>query len=242
MKLLFTCPRNRLRLFATALFTACLLTVAAAPVLAFAEEAERTPEHEQHSALTWRRIMLADVGENASDEEKAEAHRETVSFWGSVVNFSLLVFLIRWKTKKPLAGFLEARREEIERGMAEATVLKTKAEAVFNEYTERMKTLDQELDKLRSDMAKSAEQDKARIVAEAEEASRRLRTETEAQIVRLAEQLETQIRREVVEAALGAAEKAVREKTTADDQRRLAETFAKDIAAVKTSPSMEKRA
>ncbi|HKU44757.1 MAG TPA: ATP synthase F0 subunit B, partial [Polyangiales bacterium] len=160
-----------------------------------------------------------------------------LEFWGAVVNFTLLVIILRRLSKAPLAKFLEDRRERIDRGIREASQVKAKAEAVYNEYTERLKTLDQELSKLRSDIAKAAADDRARIVADAEETAKRVKAETEQLVARQAEQLEADIRREVVQAAIDAAERAVRESVNADDQRRLAEAFAKELAKV----SKEKR-
>lgn len=215
-----------------------LIGVLAMPGVALAEGGE----HSGHASLDLNRILFATVGDGASEAEVAEAKHETLSFWGSIVNFALLVYVIRRISKKPLRGFLDARRNEVERGMIEAREMKSKAEAVLNEYTERLKTLDQELAKLRDDMAQATASDKARIAAEAEEDSRRLRTETEMLIVRQSEQLEAQIRREVVDAAIAAAERAVRDAATADDQRRLAEVFAKDLASVATKTSTERRA
>jgi F-type H+-transporting ATPase subunit b len=197
-------------------------------------------EHGGHG-VSVRQILFADIGEDASDEAKAAAKHDTLSFWGAVVNFSLLVFLLVRMSKKPMQGFLAERRKSVEQGIVEAAEMKTKAEAIWKEYTERMQTLDAELAKLRTDMAAAAAQDKARIVAEAEESSKRLRAETAALIARQAEQLESQIRREVVEAAVAAAERAVREATTADDQRRLSDAFAKELATVFSTPGMEKR-
>jgi F-type H+-transporting ATPase subunit b len=208
------------------------------PNAAWAQERAEEGEHGAEAPLTWRRVLLGDVGENASEEQQAEAKHETLSFWGAVVNFSLLLALITWKAKRPLNEFLEQRREELRKGMAEASEAKAKAEAIFQEYNARMASLDGELAKLKNDMATAAQQDKARIVAEAEEATKRLRAETESQIARQVQQLEAQIRHEVVQAAVSAAEKAVREGTNADDQHRLAETFARELAKV----GMEKRA
>ncbi len=101
-----------------------------------------------------------------------------------------------------------------------------------------MRTLDSELTKLRSDIAKAAAADRAQIVADAEEAAKRLKSETEELVSRQAEQLETEIRREVVQAAIDAAARAVRSAANADDQRRLADAFAHELAKV----NMEKRA
>lgn len=157
---------------------------------------------------------------------------ESLHFWGSVVNFALLVFLIRKMSKKPLENFLNARRENIERGIKEAGDVKRAAEEAFNTYTERMKTLDQELAKLRKDVAEAAERDRARISAEANENVARFKAETETLVQRQTEQLELQIRREVVAAAAEAAEKAVRELTTPEDQERLANAFLRELGKV----------
>jgi F-type H+-transporting ATPase subunit b len=222
-----------LRSFAMrATFVGALVLAAQSPLTAFADTpdeivdktaAEEEHKEGHHGPLTFREVISG---------------HESLQFWGAVVNFILLLWVIRRLAKQPLANFLTDRREKIERGIQEAAAVKAKAEAVFNEYTERLKTLDQELNKLRSDIAKGAAEDRAQIVADAEETAKRVKTETEELVARQAEQLETEIRREVVQAAIEAAARAVREATTADDQRRLADAFARELANVK----MEKRA
>lgn len=222
-----------LRSFALrASFAGALVLAAQSPLTAFADstdevaqEAEEEGAHEEghHGPLTFRDVISG---------------HESLQFWGAVVNFILLLWVIRKLAKQPLASFLTDRREKIERGIQEAAAVKAKAEAVFNEYTDRLKTLDQELTKLRADIAKGAAEDRAQIVADAEETAKRVKAETEELVARQAEQLEADIRREVVQAAIDAAERAVREATTADDQRRLADAFARELSKVK----VEKRA
>jgi F-type H+-transporting ATPase subunit b len=185
-----------------------------------AAEAEHEASHgEGHGHLTFKDLM------------------KSVEFWGAVFNFVLLLVVLQRLSKQPTQKFLQERRERIDRGIREASAVKAKAEAVFTEYTERLKTLDQELNKLRTDIAKAAVEDRARIVADAEETAQRVKAETEALVARQAEQLEADIRREVVQAAVEAAERAVREAVSGDDQRRLAEAFGQELAKV----SREKR-
>jgi F-type H+-transporting ATPase subunit b len=198
-----------------------MLMAAAGP--AFAEEGE----HHSHAPLTLKEIFTGE---------------ESLHFWGSVVNFSLLVYLLVRMGKKPVADFLNGRRDAIERGIAEATQVKRSAEEAFNTYTERMKTLDSELAKLRKDVAEAAERDRARISAEANDTVARLKAETESLVQRQTEQLELQIRREVVAAAAEAAEKAVRELTTPEDQERLANAFMRELAKVADKSTAGKRA
>jgi F-type H+-transporting ATPase subunit b len=198
------------------------------------------------------------AGENAAEHEAEEAADEPAEdghagghhlslrsilngeerwqFWGSIVNFALLVYLIRRLSKRPLQNFLTQRSDAIERGILDAAEMKRSAEAVFREYTERIKTLDRELAKLRQDIAQAAERDRVRIVADAEESVARLKAETNELVSRQAEQLEAQIRREVVAAAATAAERAVRETATPEDQQRLAEAFVRELEKSAKTP------
>jgi len=178
-------------------------------------EEEVTGHHGHGGPLTLHEVIAGD---------------EAWEFWGSVVNFSLLVLVLILLGKKPLNAFLGSRRDTIERGISEAADVKRAAEEAFNTYNERMKTLDAELAKLRKDVADAAERDRSRIVAEANETVARLKTETETLVLRQTEQLQTQIRREVVAAATEAAERAVRELTTPEDQQRLADAFMRELS------------
>lgn len=203
-------------------FAFLFLLATAAPQLAHADveaaehqaEAAEEGHHGHHGKLTLDQII--------NGEHKWE-------FWGSVVNFALLVFVIVRMGKKPVGAFLSSRREGIERGISEAAEVKRAAEQAFNTYTERMKTLDAELAKLRKDVAEAAERDRARIVAEANDSVARLKAETDALVQRQAEQLEAQIRREIVAAAAQAAEKAARELSTPEDQQRIADAFMREL-------------
>jgi F-type H+-transporting ATPase subunit b len=200
-------------------FALLFLLLTAAPLAVSQVARAEDPEHEaghggHHSPLTLDAIIHGD-------------HRW--EFFGSIVNFIMLVFVIVRMGKKPVGSFLLSRREGIERGISEAAEVKRAAEQAFNTYTERMKSLDAELAKLRKDVSEAAERDRTRIVAEANESVARLKAETDALVQRQAEQLEAQIRREVVTAAADAAEKAVRELSTPEDQQRVAETFMREL-------------
>jgi F-type H+-transporting ATPase subunit b len=212
------------------LLVACLVGSVPVPALADSEDevGREAAAEASHGADHGGRITLHEI----------VAGHEAPQFWGSVVNFALLVGLIIYMARKPTRAFLGSRRDAIERGIQEAAQAKAKAEAVQREYSERLKTLDQELAKLRADIAAAAEQDRARIVADAEVTAQRVKAETEALVARQAEDIAASIRREVVAAAVAAAERAVRAGVTPEDHRRLADTFVQELARV----SVEKRA
>jgi len=210
----------------------------ASPVLAqHGEEHGDTHEHgavEDHGADAHDGDAHGgDVHEAHAEEHGAHGHGEvsagaifsSIEFWGAVVNFGLLVFLLRRYASKPLAGFLQSRRAQMEVAIREAAEAKAAAESKLAEYEARLKTLDDELKTMRSDIEKAAREDKERILAEAEDASARLREETAALVRQSAAALEREVRREVVVAAVEVAERVLRETTSGDDQRRLADRY-----------------
>jgi F-type H+-transporting ATPase subunit b len=153
----------------------------------------------------------------------------STEFWGAVINFTLLVLLLRRLGGKPLRSFLVNRRREMEREMSIAAEMKAKAEAKYQEYSQRLAQLDQELAKMRRDIEAGAQEDKQRILAEADETSRRLRRETESLIDQHSKALSASIRREMVGAAMAQAERLLRDSITEADQQRLAQSFVREV-------------
>jgi len=151
-------------------------------------------------------------------------------FWAAALNFSLLVFLLVRFGRAPINDFLSTRRRAMQQAINEAAEAKAKAEAKLKEYTDRLAQLDSEMAKLRADLMAAAEEDKKRIVAEAEEAARRMKVETDALIDQHAKALSAQVRRELVDGAIATAERLLREKITAADQQQLADAFRQQVA------------
>jgi F-type H+-transporting ATPase subunit b len=193
-------------------------------------------------ARLWSRVLpalgawLVPVSALAADgEEHGELGLPSIlsstEFWAAIENFGLLVFVLWWFGRKPIAEFLGSRRREMKQAIDEAAAMKAKAEARYKEYTERLGQLDQELEKLKADIARGAEEDKKRILLEAEEAAQRMRKETEALVDQHAQALSSELRREMVEAATRSARQVLQAGISADDQRRLAEDFRTAISS-----------
>lgn len=149
----------------------------------------------------------------------------SVEFWGSIVNFSLLVFILVYFGRKPVKSFLVERRRLVEEDLVEAQRLKDEAERKYEEYSGRLEKLDQELEALRKEMIKAGEEERDRIVAEAEAKAARIRRDTQFLIDQQMKQLRVDLTREAVDAAVQAAEKALTDKVTSHDQERLASDY-----------------
>jgi F-type H+-transporting ATPase subunit b len=198
------------------LLLAFALTIGTAPAFAAAQDEDEAAEHAG--------------GEGGHEHEHSlRGMFSNQSFLAALINFSLLVWVLRKLGKQPLADFLSSRRSEMEKNMAAAADMKAKAEAVFKEYNARLAQLDTELAKLRGDIERAAEEDKQRIVADAEENARRMKRETEALIDQYGKTLSAQVRSEMVEAAVAAAEKLLRENISESDQQRIAQSYDQHI-------------
>ncbi|MCA9581573.1 MAG: ATP synthase F0 subunit B [Myxococcales bacterium] len=149
---------------------------------------------------------------------------------GAIFNFAILVFLLVRFGGGPLRNFLQSRRQEVAKNLEEAQALKAAAEAKYKEYSDRLTKLDEELAAIRADMVKAGEEERNRIVLEAEEKAARLRKDTQFVIEQRMKQLEADLRREAVEAAIAAAEQTLRSTATAGDQEKLAEQFLTKLA------------
>lgn len=197
-----------------------LALTAIAPLAAFAEDAHAAEEHGE-----------ADEGEHGGHGELSLIGvLKSTDFQAQVFNFLSLVAILVIFGRKPLQTFLETRRQTVEVGIAEGTKLKLAAEAKHKEYSDRIAQIDEELAKLRSDILKAARTEKERIIAEAEERAKRTRAETDELIAQQMQQLQLSLSREVVDAAVSAAEKMLQGALKADDQQRLAQDYVKQVA------------
>jgi len=212
------------------LFRAALLASALfAPALGFAPTVSAQDAHAEHGEA------------NAEHGEAHAAHGEAhgvnvIELVASFVNFAVLVGLLVFLARKPTQAFLASRRAAVVDGLAEAQRMKAAAEAKYNEYQARLANLDAELAQIKSEIIASGEAERERIIAEAERKSARIRRETEFLIEQQLKQLRADLTRESVEAAMTAAEKLLRERTTDDDQQRLARAYTSKLAPAAARP------
>ncbi|HBQ14426.1 MAG TPA: hypothetical protein DEF51_25955 [Myxococcales bacterium] len=169
--------------------------------------------------------------EHAAHGEEHEP-ASIVSLAAPVTNFILWAVILVFLLRKPLTEYLANRRRSVEEGLVEAKRLKEAAEAKYEEYSERLERLDEELAKLREEMVHAAESERDRILAEASARSARMRKDAQFLIDQQMKQLKTDLTKEAIEAAIGAAEKVMVAQIGAPDQQRLADEYMTTIQQV----------
>lgn len=213
----------------------------AAPALAQHEgvpEGEVAAEGEGHAAHPSEldHLQIHGIGDlfaipaDLPPEIKEEREHLRAQLLAAFVNFGLLIFIL---VKKALPGVREGlveRRNALAKDLEEASRLKREAEEKHKEYQRRLEKLDDELTSIRTEMERTAKAEGERIVAEAQAKAERSRRETEFLIEQRMKALRTELTRETVVAAVDAAEKLLREKTSADDQQRLSKAYVAGIA------------
>ncbi|MEO0323432.1 MAG: ATP synthase F0 subunit B [Myxococcota bacterium] len=178
----------------------------------------------------------------AEHGQEAEAHGEghgavtlgailsDTKFQAGVIAFLLLVSGLVLVVGPKITAALEKRQAEIREALEEAQRLKAEAEARKAELDERLAKLDAEMDELKSQMVRAGEEERDRIIAEAEEKAALMRKDTQFQIDQRFKQLRQDLYRESVTAAVGAAQELLTKETNADDQTRLAQGYLDSVA------------
>lgn len=208
------------------------------------KEAEEDPDPSQH-------FNFANFSYSGKDEyggkygDGVEVNKQGVTlheeepmsppFVFMVLNFAILLWLLI-KYLLPAGQQVAAERhDEIKNALDEAAKLRDQAKQKLAEYEARVKGLDDEIKKLVDGIRADAEADKARIFEQAQAQSATLKREAEQRIAAEIELARNALTREVTAAAAHAAEKLLKDKVTAEDQRGLVNTFIKDVSAPRAS-------
>ena len=152
----------------------------------------------------------------------------------ALINFGLLLALLGWKAVPALREYWAKKSDDIKDGLEEGTRLREEAEAKLEEYTQRIKDVDAEVEDLIKDIRAEAEAEKERILAEAKAQAEATKKAAEERIAAEIQEARTEIEREVVIAAVAAAEKILQGKVGPQDHQHLVTSF---IDSLGDSPS-----
>lgn len=194
-----------------------------------AKHGEAASGHDAHHApsfsdVNWYHGLLFER-EGAEPSLFVRPKGMPVPFLAYVLNAFALYAILYTFAKKPVADGLKRRKATIERGMKEAAELRAEARRRLEEYEQKLASIEEEIERVRRDMRRDGELERARILTEAR--ARRERMERDAQL--LVEQEFAAVRevllRETVQAALQSATEALKARVTPEDHARLADEY-----------------
>lgn len=164
--------------------------------------------------------------ESAARQEEAESEKLAGRKW---INFALLVAGLGYLIAKKTPAFFNARTEEIQKAIKDATGLKMDADFRSSEIDRRMATLAQEIQKLREAAKADMERESRRIDAETLAALHRIQQHTTQEIESLRHQAALLVRDHAVRLATDLAISRLRDRPEQIKQNELVHAFAANV-------------
>lgn len=140
-----------------------------------------------------------------------------------ILNFAILVFLLVKFVGKPLKAFLKQRTEMIEKSIKEAREAKEIAQKALFEVEERLKLKDSEVAEILSVAKVTGEEEKKRLIEDAERLKVRILEQAKANIDHEVKMAKETIKAEAVEEAIKLSEEKIKSRLTKKDQDKILE-------------------
>lgn len=165
---------------------------------------------------------------------EAEHHAPSINqIWFPLGNFLIFAFIIVRYGLPLVRNFLQSRRDEVLAAVREAAAKKQRAEAIVQDYTNRLARLAQETESIAWSLRAEGEAEKKKLLSEAQTLAAKIKEDTRFladQEVRVARQ---KIREEMADEAEARAREIVQHHLSSTDQDRLVEDFIQSIGHAK---------
>lgn len=158
---------------------------------------------------------------------------EPTTLIAAILNFLVLLFLLKKFLYKPIFNMLDARSSEIEKNLTDAEQARNEAASLKSEYEADLKNAQAHAQEVIQNASKLGEQTRADIVARAREEADRAAEKAREEIAREKEQALVDLRTEVANLAVDAATKVVGRTVTVTDHENLVNEFIKEVGEAK---------
>ncbi len=164
--------------------------------------------------------------------EEASPWTPQMLIW-RVINTIALIALLTYFLKQPLVNFFVERKAQIQKDLEDAKEQRDRAERLIEEYKTKIGAMEQELERMRAELQKSADAESAKIVGNADRMAvdmveaAKLAAEQEVRKAKMA------LKNEAVQLAMQLAESLIREKINEDDRKRLVEDYFVKVGGMK---------
>lgn len=146
-----------------------------------------------------------------------------------IINFVLLLVLLRVFLYKPVLNMLDRRREKIRTDLDEADKARSQAEAAKQEYEKQLEQAREERRSIVAQASEQAEKMREEILEKARVEAQQLASKTEEDMEALRRQALVGAQDEIVDLALAAAGKVMGESLDEKAHRRLIQEFIAEV-------------
>jgi F-type H+-transporting ATPase subunit b len=146
-----------------------------------------------------------------------------------VINALILFGVIWWFGHKPIRTALQQRRDRIMGGMDAAAKMKAEAEAQLALHMAKLEKVEEEIERLKTEMRESAEAEREHVLREARDRAGRMQREAVHLIEQETKAARQDLMKETVRAAFVAAEDMLRKQANAMDHQRIADDYVTNL-------------
>lgn len=170
-------------------------------------------------------LLFAVAAWAAGGEEHVDTKAQLIDFGWRVANFLVLMGILYWLMWKKMKSFFAGRREGIKASLEEAEVVKADAEKKFKEYDEKIKKAEEEIQGIAAMIKAQGEEEKKRIIADAERASVKMKEDAKARMDQELKKAKNELRLEASELAVQMAEDILKKKVTKEDHESMVREY-----------------
>lgn len=145
------------------------------------------------------------------------------------LNFAILLFLLTKLLYKPMIGFLDRRKEGIEKDYDQAQLTREEAEKILDKYQEKMTAADQEGREILFEARREGMEAREKIISHAEEGGKKLIEKANEEIKLLEKKAQRKLREETVDLSISVAEKIMEKEIDEADQGKLIRKYIEEL-------------
>ena len=161
----------------------------------------------------------------ASEAEGAHHHLNWTDFTYRTVAFLILVGFLVKVMRKPIANFLNSRRDEIRRMLQELDTKAAEAQKKNAEFQVRLVSLEQETRKIVDELIAEGEAEQKKIIEAAHRQADYIRQQAQIAIQQDVQAARDSLKEEIAELSVSDAEDIIKKKMKSGDQDRLVREF-----------------
>jgi len=165
------------------------------------------------------------------------------TFWGiptdkwwdllwRTLNFAVLAIVLAKLLSKPIANGLKGRRQSIREEFEDLEDRKAEADKVYQEYEEKLSSIEQEIDEIIKNAIAQGEAEKERIIEDGKRAAQDMKRQAEMAIQHELAEAKLKLREDVANQAVVLAEELIRKNLQEPDQVKLIEDYLAKVGTV----------
>ena len=151
------------------------------------------------------------------------------TFFWQIINFFLLLFIVKKYFKEPISKIMNKRKEKIETELVTATKNREESEHLLKEAETQINSSRKEASEIIKNAQRKAEEEASNLISEARENRENIIKATEFEVTKMKNDAKEELSREVKDLAAELAEKIIKEKVDDIQETSLIDKFISEV-------------